>query len=86
VAISCRQNSSKIWGGEDLKNLKLLGKIEPQQPTKVIPSFMKGFECKFNPINAKYIKIEAIPVAKLPKWHPGKGEKAWIFTDEILVN
>ena len=76
----------EIWGGEDLKNLKHLGKVEPQQPAKVIPSAMKAFECKFDTVNAKYIKIVAIPVPKLPKWHPGKGEKAWIFTDEILVN
>ena len=76
----------EIWGGEDLKNLKLLGKVEPQQPAKVIPSFMKGFECKFDTVNVKYIKIVAIPVPTLPKWHAGKGEKAWIFTDEILVN
>jgi len=76
----------EVWGGEDLKNLKLLGKVEPQQPSKVVPSFMKGFECKFNTVDAKYIKIVAIPVPKLPKWHAGKGEKAWIFTDEILVN
>ncbi len=76
----------EIWGGEDLKNLKLLGKLQPPQPAKVIPYFKKGFECKFQPIPAKYIRIVATPVAKLPKWHPGKGEKAWIFTDEILVN
>jgi len=76
----------EIWGGEDLKNLKLLGKLQPPQPAKVIPYFKKGFECKFQPISAKYIRIVATPVAKLPKWHPGKGEKAWIFTDEILVN
>jgi hypothetical protein len=47
---------------------------------------MKGFECKFNPATVKYIKIIATPVGKLPAWHPGKGDKAWIFIDEILVN
>ena len=47
---------------------------------------MKGFECKFNTATVKYIKIIGNPVAKLPAWHPGKGEKAWIFVDEVLVN
>ena len=79
-------SSIEVWGGEDTRNLKLLGKLQPQQPAKVIPSFMKGFECKFDTVTAKYIKIVATPVAKLPKWHPGKGEKAWIFADEILIN
>ena len=78
--------SIEIWGGDDIKNLKLLGKLAPEQPDKMKPSFNKGFECKFNPATVNYIKIIATPVAKLPKWHPGKGDKAWIFVDEVLVN
>jgi uncharacterized membrane protein len=79
-------HSIEIWGGEDAKNLKLLSRLIPEQPTKVLPSTMKGFECKFNTTTLKYIKIIGNPVAKLPSWHPGKGEKAWVFVDEILVN
>ena len=33
----------------------------------------------------KFIRIEAEPVEKLPKWHAAPGEKAWIMTDEIIV-
>jgi hypothetical protein len=50
------------------------------------PAFLRGFECKFDPVTVKYIKIVGVTVGKLPLWHPGKGDKAWIFTDEILVN
>ncbi|HKO82062.1 MAG TPA: FN3 associated domain-containing protein, partial [Chitinophagaceae bacterium] len=78
--------SIEVWGGNETKNMKLLGRVVPEQPKKVIPSAMKGFECKFNPTTLKYIKIVANPVAKLPAWHQGKGEKAWIFVDEVLVN
>ena len=35
--------------------------------------------------DVKYIRIEAVPVEKLPKWHAAAGEKAWIMTDEIQV-
>ena len=78
--------SIEIWGGDEIKNLKLLGHLVPEQPTKFIPNVMKGFECKFNTAKVKYIKIIGNPVAKLPAWHPGKGKKAWIFIDEVLVN
>ena len=78
--------SIEIWGGDEPKNMKLLGRLIPEQPTKVKPSAMKGFECKFNTATVKYIKIIGNPVAKLPTWHPGKGDKAWIFIDEVLVN
>jgi uncharacterized membrane protein len=78
--------SIEIWGGYDARKLKLLGRLVPEQPTKAMGTIMKGFECKFNTATVKYIKIIGIPVAKLPSWHPGKGDKAWIFVDEILVN
>jgi hypothetical protein len=76
----------EIWGGDDSKKLRQLSILIPEQPTMLKPAYMKGFECKFNTAAVKYIKIIAVPVGKLPPWHPGKGDKAWIFTDEILVN
>lgn len=78
--------SIEIWGGDDEKNLKLLGRLIPEQPKKMMPNAMKGFECKFNIATVKYIKVIGHPVAKLPAWHPGKGDKAWLFVDEVLVN
>lgn len=78
--------SVQIWGGSDSNHLKLLGQLKPDQPGKSLPSFTKNFEIKFKPASLKYVKIVANPVAKLPQWHPGKGEKAWIFIDELLVN
>lgn len=78
--------SIEIWGGDDPTKLKLLGQLRPKQPEKPGPNFTTNFECRFAPATVKYVKIVATPVAKLPKWHPGKGEKAWIFVDEILVN
>jgi hypothetical protein len=78
--------SIEIWGGNDPSRLKLLGQVKPQQPGKEIPSAKKNFECKFKPVTVKYIRVVAIPVAKLPAWHRGKGDKAWIFMDELLVN
>jgi hypothetical protein len=78
--------SVEIWGGDDVKHLKLLGQIKPEQPGKQVPSSTKNFECKFKPTSVKYVKIVANPVGKLPAWHQGKGDKAWVFVDEVLVN
>jgi hypothetical protein len=76
----------EIWGGDEPGNLRLLGKLIPEQPKAMKGSYSKGLDCKINPATVKYIKIIATPVAKLPAWHPGKGDKAWIFIDEVLVN
>jgi Fn3 associated len=78
--------SIEIWGGDEARNLRLLGKLVPEQPTKAMGTILKGYECKFNTATVKYIKIIGNPVGKLPAWHPGKGDKGWIFVDEILVN
>lgn len=76
----------EIWGGNDTKQMKLLGTVKPTQPTMIQPSSLRGFECKFNPSTVKYIKIVGNTVGKLPAWHPGKGDKGWLFVDEVLVN
>lgn len=34
---------------------------------------------------AKYFKIEAHPLEKLPDWHAAPGEKTWIMIDEIKI-
>lgn len=30
-----------------------------------------------------FLKIMIEPLSSMPSWHPGKGKKAWFFTDEI---
>jgi uncharacterized membrane protein len=76
----------EVWGGDTEQGLKRLAHIIPQQPNAVRPSYMWGFDCSFAPTTVKVLKLVASPVAKLPAWHPGKGQKAWFFTDEIFVN
>ena len=38
-----------------------------------------------NLLGVRYVRIKATNYGKLPAWHPGKGEPAFIFTDEIIV-
>ena len=78
--------SVEIWGGSSEKNLLKLATIHPQQPEKIQAAYMKGYDCVFKPVSLKCIRIVAVPVSKLPPWHPGKGQKGWIFTDEIFLN
>lgn len=78
--------SVEVWGGSSLTNMKLLQKMLPGQPQKEAPVYTEGFECNFAAQEVQYIRILAKPVGKLPAWHRGKGDKAWIFLDEIFVN
>ncbi|MEP6750265.1 MAG: c-type cytochrome domain-containing protein [Bacteroidota bacterium] len=76
----------EVWGGTNEKNLVRLSHITPQQPDSLRPAMMRGYDCTFKPTRVSYLKVVAMPVDKLPAWHPSKGQKGWLFTDEIFVN
>ncbi len=78
----------EIWGGNEKNGMKLLKKVSPQQPTKEQKDFVgiEGIKIDIPQSNYKCYKIVAKNVLKLPSWHPGKGDKAWIFIDEVFFN
>lgn len=76
----------EIWGGNSISDLKLLQKNAPIQPLKSESSEIIGITIPINSTSYKFIKVVANPVQKLPAWHPGKGQKGWIFIDEVLFN
>ena len=78
----------EIWAGEEKSKLRLLKKAVAIQPTKEEQNVVRVEGLKIDIPQSKYrcYKIIAKNVSKLPSWHPGKGEKAWIFIDEIFFN
>jgi len=78
----------EIWGGDDKSRLKLLKKLSPPQTTKEEKDVVRveGIEIDLEPATYKYYKIIATNIGKLPPWHPGKGDKGWLFIDEIFFN
>lgn len=78
--------SVEVWGGSDAQHLVLLGKVSPVQPTKMEGGTIIPVDVKFTKQPLSCVKIIAVPVPKLPAWHPGKGEKGWVFADEVFVN
>ncbi len=77
----------EVWGGMDANKLKLLGTQKPPMPIEKEPNNgEKLFEVSFESTSIQYIKVVAVPIAKLPTWHPQKGLKGWVFMDEVLVN
>jgi uncharacterized membrane protein/mono/diheme cytochrome c family protein len=78
----------EVWAGESKDKLKLLKKATAKQPTKEEKNVVRveGLKIEIPQAKYKYYKIIAKNVSKLPAWHPGKGEKAWIFIDEVFFN
>lgn len=76
----------RVLAGNDASSLKLLTtqKLPPFQPatkeqieTQVIHIPLPGEAYK-------YYRIEAANLPVIPSWHPGRGEKGWLFIDEIF--
>ncbi|MCW3118289.1 MAG: hypothetical protein JWM28_2371, partial [Chitinophagaceae bacterium] len=72
--------SIEVWGGLEENKMKLLSKLNPKQPTQKSENEESlAIESSFTPTEVKFIKLLVRPIAKLPHWHSGKTEKAWIF-------
>ena len=49
------------------------------------PNEIYNHSYDFEPATARYIKVKATPEHKIPEWHGGKGNPAFLFVDEIVV-
>lgn len=75
---------AEVWVLEG-ENWKLVTKEVPRQSEEIeIPRFEAlAFDLPKEPFDQ--IRVRLTPISKLPKWHPGAGEKGWVFIDEVLL-
>lgn len=76
----------QVWAGNNPSSLRMVKKITPIQPEKMVPNYTKGLEIPFDSIKVSHLKVVLIPVHKLPVWHSPKGYKGWVFVDELFLN
>jgi hypothetical protein len=74
----------EVWGGNSKNDLKIIQKIVSKLPTKMEGNANLGIQIPINKGTFKMIKLVVKPIQKLPSWHPGKGQKAWFFVDEVF--
>lgn len=79
-------NSVEIYIKEKNKEFVLFKKVNPPQPSKMNPASRNDIIIKINKNNIEEIKVVAKPVMSLPNWLNGKGQKAWIYIDEVMFN
>ena len=76
----------KIQYSNDKKNFTSLGKLHRKASLKSTYIFKEYFNFKFEPLKVRYLKIHAKNIGTCPPWHQGAGGRAWIFTDEVIIN
>ncbi|WP_304516516.1 c-type cytochrome domain-containing protein [Cecembia rubra] len=76
----------EIWTKEHQGDWKMIQVDNPEQPEKMGDRKLILLEYPIAGQKPKQIKAILKPVNRLPKWHPGAGQKAWMFIDEVLIN
>jgi len=59
--------------------------VDNTVPDTVMTATIKSLGKSIPPQQVRYIKVFAKNYGKLPQWHPGYGDEAFIFIDEIEV-
>lgn len=55
--------------------------VAPEEMTPVI----RDYTAEIVPVKARYVRVRARNSGKIPAWHPGAGDDAFIFVDEIFI-
>ena len=47
---------------------------------------IKNYIQEIAPVKARFVRVKAYNPGKIPAWHPGAGNDAFIFVDEIFID
>jgi hypothetical protein len=74
-------------GSNDGKIFENIATVDFPDGKESDPREAGSFSCNF-PVGTsyRYYKFTVTNLKKLPSWHRGKGEPAWIFVDELFLN
>ena len=57
----------------------------PEKESDMKTIAIKDFSVAFASMKIRYVRVKATTIGNCPNWHSGKGNKSWMFTDEIIV-
>ncbi|MGI8556051.1 MAG: glycoside hydrolase domain-containing protein, partial [Pyrinomonadaceae bacterium] len=69
----------------DNVNFRQVADIKTDVAPEDLTPQIKDYAQNIAPVKARYVRVKAYNFGKIPAWHPGAGEDAFIFVDEIIV-
>lgn len=94
ITIGCLQNygawiffpqSVKFEISDDGQTFKEIKTVQNLIPPTAGLAQLQDFKVRFEEQKVKSIRITAKNLGACPKGHPGEGQAAWIFVDEVIV-
>jgi hexosaminidase len=70
---------------DDGKSFRSVATIKNDADDREPKPLVKAFATALDGSSARYVRVRAKNYGKLPAWHPGAGNPAWLFTDELIV-
>ncbi|MCK4569085.1 MAG: sulfatase-like hydrolase/transferase [Bacteroidales bacterium] len=74
----------EIYGANDPVSFTLIDRKNFGKISKDLKIAIESYQFHGS-ITTQYIKVIASNVRTCPDWHPGIGENAWLFVDEVIV-
>jgi len=75
-----------FYVSDDGQNFQKIAGLTHKIPLDDPKVLTNDFSIKLDrPMKTRYLRVEAVNIGVCPDWHPGKGQKAWLFADEIVV-
>ena len=75
-----------VYAAEGNNEMQEVGKLDIPITKVQDKDGLREYSCDFSPIQASKIRIVIETTSQIPAWHGAKGEKAWLFVDEISVD
>ncbi|WP_373398133.1 hypothetical protein V8V91_27365 [Algoriphagus halophilus] len=75
---------AEIWVKKG-DNWTLVEKEVPTQSEEIKLPRLEALAFDLPKESFEEIRVRLTPISRLPKWHPGAGEKGWVFIDEVLL-
>ena len=69
----------------DGENFRPAAEIETDVAPDDMKAQIKNYAQPIAPVKARYVRVSATNLGTIPPWHPGAGNDAFIFIDEIII-
>jgi putative alpha-1,2-mannosidase len=70
----------------DNVNFTKIADIKTDVPPEDMEPKARDYVQTISPVKARYVRVKAYNLGKIPAWHPGAGFDAFIFVDEIFID
>jgi len=70
----------------DNVNFQKVAEIKTDVAPEDMKPQIKDYRQEITPVKARYVRVRAYNLGKIPAWHPGAGFDAFIFVDEIFID